>query len=65
MMAKNILDDLRCEGCTKKLSKKQKLYETAWCGVYWCGKPKCAYKIMLNQCDGDELDADDPCNQEY
>ena len=62
-MAKGkILDDLRCDICKKKLAKSQKLYETAWSGVYWCGVARCAYLIMKRECS--KLRPGDPCNRE-
>lgn len=57
-----IFDELRCLHCGKKLSRKQPLYETAWLGVYWCGKAECAYEILMNECE--ELDPNDKCNYE-
>lgn len=60
-MAK-IIDDLRCDACGKKLSKKQPLFDTGWLGVHWCGADKCAAEIMENNCD--EMGAADPCNYE-
>jgi hypothetical protein len=60
-MAYKIQDELRCI-CRKKLSSKQRLYETAWSGVYWCGDPKCAHRIMRRECE--RMKASDPCNHE-
>jgi hypothetical protein len=60
MARKKILDELHCGHCGRKLSKARALYETAWSGLYWCGKQKCAYEIMQSECE--ELSCDDPCN---
>ena len=54
MARTKILDELRCDGCGKKLSQKQTLYETAWSGVFWCGRDKCAIKIMEDECLNEE-----------
>jgi hypothetical protein len=58
-----ILDELKCDSCGKKLSKKQPLFETAWSGVYWCGSPGCANEILFEQCN--ELDPEDDVNHEH
>lgn len=57
-----ILDELCCQSCGKKLSKKQPLFDTAWLGVYWCGAGNCASQILEGNCE--EFDPEDPCNQE-
>ncbi len=57
-----ILDELRCDVCSKKLSRKQPLWDTAWLGVYWCGRDRCAAELLLGNCE--EFDVDDPCNHE-
>lgn len=57
-----ILDELCCASCDRKLRKNSKLYDTAWSGVYWCGRSKCAVKIMEWECRREEFDPDDPCN---
>ena len=57
-----IMDDLRCAVCNKKLSKKQRLFDTAWSGVYWCGGSKCAETLLLNECK--EFDTADKCTHE-
>ncbi|HOI38491.1 MAG TPA: hypothetical protein PLF11_14040 [Bacillota bacterium] len=64
MAKRKILDELRCGGCRKQLSRSQKLYETAWSGVYWCGDAKCAFRIMRRECRDDRLKVSDPCNWE-
>jgi len=67
-MAKQILDELRCESCHRKLGahnnehKRQPMYETAWSGLYWCGSPVCAYRIMCKECT--RLSLKDSCNYE-
>ena len=64
-MAKyKILDELRCAGCRVKLSTGQKLYETAWGGVYWCGSSQCAHRIMWRECKNERLKVSDPCNHD-
>lgn len=57
-----ILDELRCASCDKKLSEEQSLFDTAWLGIYWCGSSDCAYDILDSQCE--ELDPDDENNRE-
>jgi hypothetical protein len=57
-----ILDELVCDACGKKLSKKQQLFDTGWLGVHWCGEESCAADIMQDNCD--EMDPDDSCNHE-
>ena len=61
-MARKILDELKCAGCRRKLSAKQRLYETAWGGVYWCGAPICAHQIMWRECKNERLKVSDSCN---
>ena len=60
-MAK-ILDELNCFCCGTKLSKEDTLFETAWSGVYWCGRHDCAISIMEDECE--KLDAEDSCCHE-
>lgn len=62
-MEAKILDELCCEGCGKQLSPKQPLFDTAWSGVYWCGKTDCALAILEG--NGEELNAEDKCNHEW
>ena len=57
-----ILDELKCDSCGKKLSRKEPLFDTAWSGVYWCGQTECAYNILDAECE--EFDFDDPNNHE-
>lgn len=64
MARTKVLEELRCDGCDRKLSAKKPLYETAWSGCYWCGRGKCAIKIMEDNCLGEELDVNDDCNRE-
>ena len=67
-MAKRILDELHCGACKVKMGKKlldgkrQRMYETAWSGLFWCGDPKCAHKIMRKECE--RLSLRDSCNYE-
>lgn len=62
-MKAKLLEELRCQGCSKQLSKGQTLWDTAWLGVYWCGKSSCAMKIMESHCK--ELNIDDKTNHEW
>ena len=57
-----ILEELRCGICGRKLSRRSPLYETAWRGLYWCGRVDCADEIMRQECE--ELSADDECCRE-
>ena len=38
-----------CGGCGCMWPKFKKMFATAWSGVYWCGQPKCAHKIMRRE----------------
>lgn len=60
-MARELLEELYCSGCRKKLSTKQKLFETVWSGIYWCGGRECAYKIMRRE-RGEKLRLNDHTN---
>ena len=64
MARTKVMDELQCSNCGRKLSVKHSLYETAWSGVYWCGRDKCAIEIMTEECSADELDPNDNCNRE-
>lgn len=58
------MDELRCSACDRKLSKRNELFETAWSGIYWCGREQCAIDIMTEECSSDQLDPEDECNRE-
>ncbi len=57
-----ILDELHCYSCGRKLRRNSKLYDTAWSGVYWCGRKICAFKILIEECQ--ELSVYDDLNRE-
>ena len=61
-MGIKILDELCCGACGQKLSRKHPLFDTAWSGLYWCGRPSCAFDILDAECE--ELDYEDTCNHE-
>ena len=47
---KEIQEEIYCSGCKRALRKDLPMYETAWSGVYWCGDPRCATKILKREC---------------
>jgi len=43
--------EIYCAACKRRLSGKYPVfYQTAWVGVYWCGRISCAAKVMRLNC---------------